>query len=205
MQTEVPFLAERTYELPPLILHPFSDASGPSTLIESSRASLILQGLLPGGEYSPEELECKLLEGRYCEIRMLFYVGRDLRRWMDQCTEFVDHNPELRAAGVRDLSFADMLAENPPQEVKEKLVRWGVADYKAIFCRALGLNVIFRDVPDQTLLTTDFIRNYYRYADWLFASYLKSAAFTKVSASHFNFQLFASGEYSRLLEQEWER
>ena len=37
-------------KLPPLILHPFADAGGPEKLVESSRASLVLQGLLPAGE-----------------------------------------------------------------------------------------------------------------------------------------------------------
>ena len=36
-----------TEMLPPLILHPFADAGGPDKLVESSRASLMLQGLLP--------------------------------------------------------------------------------------------------------------------------------------------------------------
>jgi len=204
MQTDVSAIRNQTYELPPLILHPFSDASGPNTLIESSRASLILQGLLPGGELTSDELERRLLDGRYCEIRMLFYVGRDLRRWLEQCMEFVEHNPELKAAGVRELSFAELLVENPPEEVRGKLVRWGVADYRAIFSRALGLHAVFENAPDRDVLTAEFVRNYYRYADWLFASYLKSAEFTKVNANRFSFQLFASGEYSRLLEQEWD-
>ena len=196
--------SDRMLKLPPLILHPFSDSNGPGKLVESSRASLMLQGLLPSGELTPDDLDRKLLDGRYCEIRMLFYVGRDLRRWLEQCMEFVEHNPELKAAGVRELSFAELLVENPPEEVRGKLVRWGVADYRAIFSRALGLHAVFENAPDRDVLTAEFIRNYYRYADWLFASYLKSAEFTKVNANRFSFQLFASGEYSRLLEQEWD-
>ena len=43
--------------LPPLILHPFADAGGPSKLVESSRANLKLQGLLPQGEASREDLD----------------------------------------------------------------------------------------------------------------------------------------------------
>jgi hypothetical protein len=203
MQTEALFATEQIYELPPLILHPFSDASGPNTLIESSRASLILQGLLPAGQQSSDELERKLLEGRYCEVRMLFYVGRDLRRWLEQCMDVVSRSEEMKASGVCELSFAEMLVDHPPEDVREKLVRWGVADYKAIFSRALGLNAIFENVPERGLLAADFIRNYYRYADWLFASYLKSAEHAKVNPEQFSFQLFASGEYSRMLEQEW--
>src|SRR5450631_2772489 len=81
------------FTLPPLILHPFADASGPGKLVESSRASLMLQGLLPAGEFTAEQLESRLVEGRFCEIRMLFYVGKDLVRWVEQCLEFVGGYP----------------------------------------------------------------------------------------------------------------
>src|SRR5579863_5505375 len=83
-------LATATQKLPPLILHPFADAAGPDKLVESSRASLMLQGLLPSGERSTDDLDKSLLEGRYCEIRMLFYVGKDLTRWIDQSLEHVE-------------------------------------------------------------------------------------------------------------------
>ena len=56
--------------LPPLILHPFSDPEGPAKLVESSRASMMLQGMLPNNEFSISELDRRLLEGRFCEIRM---------------------------------------------------------------------------------------------------------------------------------------
>ena len=94
-------LSSRT--LPPLILHPFADASGPDKLVESSRASLMLQGLLPSGERSTEELDRALIDGRYCEIRMLFYVGKDLVRWIEQCMEHLSHNPDsrTRASSIR--------------------------------------------------------------------------------------------------------
>ena len=82
-------------KLPPLILHPFADAGGPEKLVESSRASLVLQGLLPAGERNTQDIERTLLDGRFCEIRMLFYVGKDLLRWIDQCMEFVERSPEL--------------------------------------------------------------------------------------------------------------
>src|SRR5271170_2794400 len=87
--------------LPPLILHPFADAGGPDKLVESSRASLMLQGLLPSGERSNEELDRALIDGRYCEIRMLFYVGKDLVRWIEQCLEHTRGFPELRDRTVK--------------------------------------------------------------------------------------------------------
>ena len=30
---------------------------------------------------------------------MLFYVGKDLLRWIDQCLELVERTPELRGYG----------------------------------------------------------------------------------------------------------
>src|SRR5579863_9552455 len=86
--------------LPPLILHPFADAGGPSKLVESSRANLKLQGLLPQGEATREDLDKALLDGRYSELRMLFYVGKDLARWIEQCLEFVERNQEALPQGV---------------------------------------------------------------------------------------------------------
>src|ERR1700689_5118054 len=92
--------------LPPLILHPFADAGGPGKLVESSRANLMLQGLLPSGEPTNDEPDRALLDGRYCEIRMLFYVGKDLGRWIEQCLEHIGRDPALATRGIRYQSFA---------------------------------------------------------------------------------------------------
>src|SRR5208282_1112145 len=127
-------------KLPPLILHPFADAGGPDKLVESSRASLMLQGLLPSGERSTEELDRALIDGRYCEIRMLFYVGKDLVRWIEQCLEHISRDPALATRGIRYQSFAAYLVQHTPAPVQAKLRKWGVADYRSIFTRALGLN-----------------------------------------------------------------
>ena len=113
--------AHKVWTLPPLILHPFADSAGPGLLVESSRASLILQGLLPGGDQSQTDLEQKLLTGRYCELRMLYYVGKDLVRWVEQCLEFVDNTAELRGEGIEFQSFANLLVFDPPEPVREKL------------------------------------------------------------------------------------
>ncbi len=156
---------DRTWRLPPLILHPFSDAAGPNKLVESTRASMMLQGFLPNNEFTVSELDRKLLDGRYCEIRMLYYVGKDLTRWIDQCMDLVNRDPVLRKEGVKEQSFANLLIEDPPEVVREKLWKWQVADYKSIFSRAMGLNMVFADAPGRLALADAFIRNYYRYAD----------------------------------------
>ena len=154
------YTPDRTWKLPPLILHPFSDSSSPQKLVQSSRASLMLQGLLPKETYSIQELQQILLDGRYCEIRMLYYVGKDLVRWIDQSAEFVSREAELNASGIVWQSFSELVVEDPPLPVRDKLRTWGVADYRSIFARAIGLNAVFADAPERTLLADEFIRNY---------------------------------------------
>ena len=193
----------KTWKLPPLILHPFAEAAGPDKLVESSRASLMLQGLLPSGQMTREELDRKLLDGRFCEIRMLFYVGKDLLRWIEQCLESVERDEDLKRNGFGYQAFAAVLIEDPPRNIREKLKNWGVADYKSIFTRALGLNAIFNEVPQRHLITDEFVRHYNRYADQLFACRQLLWSFGEIKPSQFDFDLYASGEYSRMLEREW--
>src|SRR6266849_1100013 len=196
-------LEKKTNTLPPLILHPFADANGPGKLVESSRASLMLQGLLPSGERATEDLDKALIEGRYQEIRMLFYVGKDVTRWIEQCVDYVERQPELRSLGIRPQSFAAYLVSHSPAAVEAKLRQWGVGDYRAIFMRALGLNALLADMPSRRYFSADFVRNYYRYADQLFLARQAQEPFKDISAMGFDFEIFASGEYSRRLEREW--
>jgi hypothetical protein len=189
--------------LPPLILHPFADAGGPGKLVESSRASLKLQGLLPAGEASREELDRALLDGRYSELRMLFYVGRDLARWIDQCLELIERNSEQLPKTLCYQSFAELLTQNAPQAVQAKLRKWGVGDYQSIFSRALGLQYMFAEAPPREILSDDFVRNYFRYADQIFTVKQGETPFTSLQASDFTFDLYSSGEYSRMLERSW--
>lgn len=196
---------DRVWDLPPIILHPFSDPTGPDQLVESSRAHLMMQGLLPLGKFSKDDVERRFLTGRYTEIRMLFFVGRDLARWLEQCEEFASRDELLSAAGVNAGSFVRLLIDHTPTAVKEKLTRWGVADYRAIFMRALGLNSVFSEAPERDSLTPHFIKFYYRYADQMFLSRQASEASPRLSPANFTYDLFASGEYSRMLEKAWEQ
>jgi hypothetical protein len=192
-----------TYTLPPLILHPFSDAGGPAQLLESSRATLMLQGVLPGDDGLRDDLEKKVLEGRYSEIRMLYYVGKDVNRWIDQCLEFVERIPELRGQNLCWQSFARLLTEDTPLPVRHKLSDWGVVDYRALFTRGLGLNTVFAGIPERQSLSDDFVRNYYRFADQMFQCVLTRGTGADLEALGCDFELYASGEYSRMLEREW--
>jgi hypothetical protein len=194
----------RVWALPPIILHPFADPEGPDQLVESSRAHLMLEGLLPSGELSAEELQRRFLSGRFTEIRMLYYVGKDLERWLDQCLDLVERDEELRGSGAAAASFMHLLIEHAPKSVREKLARWGVADYRSIFRRALGLKAVFADCPPFESLTPAFIRYYYRYADQLYQCRLQTEVYAELPPAQFTFELFASGEYTRMLERQWE-
>ena len=196
-------LGTQRWELPPLILHPFSDQSGPSKLLDSSRASLMLNGLMPN-DSNEDDLTRRLLEGRLCELRMLYFVGKDVHRWMEHCMDFTNGVRQLDASGIREQSFAEFLVQSPPANVRNKLRAWGVLDYKAIFSRAVGLFTIFAQPPAEEIVSPEFIRNYYRYADHLFACRQQIQPFTEIGDSNFSFEIYASGEYSRMLEKSWE-
>ena len=168
MSLPITTLGERVWELPPLILHPFNERVPPSVLLENSKAALMLSGLIPGDGSDQEDLQRRLLAGRYSEIRMLYYLGKDVFRWIGQCVEWSQRAPELSGAEIRPQSFAALLTADPPEAVKEKLVRWGVADYVSIFTRAIGLNAMFIQPPVFDTLAEEFLRNYHRYADFLY-------------------------------------
>ena len=92
---------------------------------------------------------------------------------------------------------------SPPESVKEKLVKWGVADYVSIFGRAIGINALFAEPPAFETLSEEFLGNYHRYADCLYRTYMESQVYARLDSANFHFTLYASGEYSRMLETEW--
>jgi hypothetical protein len=195
---------DRSYNLPPLILHPFAEPTGPQKLTQSSRASLMIQGLLPSGESTSSQLQRALLDGRYSELRMLYYVGKDLQRWIEQCIEFLQRPEGALPEAIQQQSFATLLIEDTPPNISEKLKRWGVIDFKAIFSRSLGLNAMFAQAPPAEILSEEFVRSYFRFADHLYLAYLGQGAHARLNPERFRFELYSSGEYSRLLERSWE-
>lgn len=188
-------------KLPPLILHPFSSANSPAKLVDASRASLVLQGLLEAKD-SADELDRRLLEGRYCEITMLFYLGKDLVRWAEQCVDMVGRGGGNGAA-LRAESFADLLVEDPPPGVLAKLRAWGVHEHRSIFTRAFGLHAAFENLPGREHFAPDFVRHYHRFADHMFACRREMVQYDRVTSADYDFQLFASGEYTKMLETQW--
>jgi len=63
-----------------------------------------------------------------------------------------------------------------------------------------------RDVhqpPAFDALAEEFLRNYHRYADCLYRCFMDSQPHRAAVSARFQFDLYASGEYSRRLESEW--
>jgi len=203
-------------QLPPLILHPFGggdsladsddgDAAthaGSRVLVEGSRAALALQGLI-GSTEDEFELNRRLLAGRYQEIRMLLFLGKDLFRWLQQCVDSMRRSDQADSR-INEQSFAAMLVEEPPLRVKDKLERWGVTDRRAVFSRAIGIHSMFNVPPPMDSLSPTMLRNYHRYADHAYICFQHLNPYFPLDSQQYVFEIYASEEYSRLLSDQWE-
>jgi hypothetical protein len=188
-------------QLPPLILHPFSGGTGTSELVDGSLASLALEGLVDSAE-EESILHRRMLTGRYQEVRMLLFLGKDIFRWMQQCVEYVrsSDSPDTK---IVEQSFASLVVDHPPEGVRLKLEGWGVTDRRAVFSRAVGIHSLFQDPPPVESLSPIFLRNYHRYADHAYICYQHSTAFVPLDGLSCRFELYASEEYARLLSDGW--
>jgi hypothetical protein len=191
------------FRLPPLILHPFSTPEDTSVLMDSSRASLALQGFLPREDDRTEELDRQLLRGRYAELRMLYYIGKDLIRWTEQCAETVLVANGFGDRRLRPETFAVLLVQYVPTHVRVKLEGWGVLDFAALFRRSIGMHSVFSELPVASGLNPDFLRRYHRHLDQWYEQRLRESMFDRPEADEFTFELYASGEYTMMLEQSW--
>lgn len=200
---EMSVMTPATLRLPPLILHPFSTPDDTSVLVESSRANLILQGFLPPTNTPENELDQHLLRGRFAELRMLFYVGKDLTRWVEQCVEVAKAALDEQHHKLTAESFAAFLIEHIPSHVQSKLEGWGVVDYRSLFRRAIGLHCVFSEVPTPQVLAPEFLRRYHRHADRWFENRLRDNSYVPAEPNSLTFDLYASGEYAQMLEQTW--
>jgi hypothetical protein len=196
------------WQLPPLILHPFNGGGSTSELVEGSRASLTLQGFLQsdGSTVNADEyeLERRVIVGRYQEIRMLIFLGKDISRWMQQCVDFMERSGDP-ATKMSEQSFASLVVESPPAGVKTKLEKWGVTDRRAVFSRAIGVNTLFNAPPPLESLSPVFLKNYHRFADHAYICFQHLKPFQALDSKQFDFEIYASEEYARLLSEQWEK
>ena len=189
-------------QLPPLILHPFSGGAGTADLLDGSLASLALDGFVSSSE-EESALRRRMLAGRYAEVRMLLFLGKDIFRWMRQCVEHIS-NSNAADERIVEQSFAALVVENPPEGVERKLLGWGVTDRRAVFSRAIGIHSLFQEPPPASTLSPTFLKHYHRYADHAYICYQHSQAFLPIESASFQFDLYASEEYARMLAAKWE-
>jgi hypothetical protein len=67
----------------------------------------------------------------------------------------------------------------------------------------VGLQALFTQPPPFEILRGEFLSSYHRYADALFCSYLESRPHRTISPGQFPFDLYASGDYTKMLETQW--
>ncbi|HVW09119.1 MAG TPA: hypothetical protein VHC90_11090 [Bryobacteraceae bacterium] len=188
--------------LPHLILHPFGAASATDQLLEGSRAAMDLQeAALSNPRYS--EIQERVLLGRYQEIRMLLFLGKDVFRWIDQCLDQLKRSGDI---GVKTNAqfFSALIVDSPPEPVKKKLEEWGVSDRRAVFSRAIGIRCLFEEPPDIGMLSPMFLENYHRFADYAYVCFQQMKPYQPVDGPVFDFRIFASEEYSRILADQWQ-
>ena len=182
-----------------MILHPFNNGADAGAILASIRLSLSADILhAPDGDRA--EARERLLQGKYCEFRMLCFIGRDLKRWMLQCTDFVSRDALLANTGIREQSFSDLLVKRTPPSVETRFESWGVVDYHRILRRAIGIGAIFPYPPEYTLLSTEFLENCGAFADILFACYQELTSFRALDPDQFHFALYTSSEYISAIE-----
>ena len=192
---------ERT-TLPPLILHPFGGDSGTAQLIDGSRAAVALQDAsLSNPQYA--DIQQRVLLGRYQEIRMLLFLGKDIFRWIDQCMDQMERSGNV---GLRTNAqcFSALIVDSPPESVKKKLEDWGVSDRRAVFSRAIGIRCLFEEPPDIDMLSPMFLEHYHRFADYSYICFQQMRPWQPMDGGSYDFAIYASEEYSRLLAEQWQ-
>jgi hypothetical protein len=188
-------------QMPPLILHPFSGGRENDPL-DGVRADLALRGIASSDD-EDTALYRRMIAGRYQEVRMLIFLGKDIFRWLGQCVEHVNAD-EKDGSRVVEQSFAALLVEEPPDSVRRKLDLWGVTDRRAVFSRAIGIYSLFSEPPPVDSLSSIFLRNYHRFADHAYICFQHLKPFTPLGARRFQFEIYASEEYARLLSDQWD-
>jgi hypothetical protein len=134
---------------------------------------------------------------------MLYYIGKDVSRWTEQCAETAAASGEFAGRRIGPESFAYFLVNHVPGHVRSKLEGWGVLDFCSLFRRSIGLHAVFADVPMAQSFSQEFLRRYHRHLDQWYEQRLKSAGCERPGPEEFTFDLYASGEYTQMLEQSW--
>jgi len=117
--------------------------------------------------------------------------------------DFAERTPELSRKGIRAQSFAGYLIEKTPSSIAHKLQAWGVSDQRSVFSRAVGVTCALENPPTAETFTPLCLENYHRFLDYLYVCYQNLNPFTELESENFTVDIYASAEYSQLLEEQW--
>ncbi len=176
-------------QLPPLILHPFSNSDDVEKL-----------AVFTGGD----EGAWRSFDARCSEIRMLCYIGKDLDRWLAQCLEFLSQNSETSAQAVSEADLIRLLLFETPEPVKVKLATWGIKNFEAVFTPALGLSQIFSHAPEPSTLSPRFVERFREYAGLLYRIRVDGQQPETAAGVKLSFEMYSSKEYIAMFEKEWD-
>jgi hypothetical protein len=172
-------------QLPPLVLHPCDHQFDPSRLSDVLNCDT--------------SAKC-FLEARYAELRMLCFVGKDINRWLGQCLDTA-----LADSGISEASLIGLLLFDPPSRVVRKMQDWKINNSQVIFSRALGLNAVYPHPPEPDGISEALLRDMHHYADALFDCRFKLRYELELHSQEYDFEIYSSAEYARILSNEWER
>jgi len=73
-----------------------------------------------------------------------------------------------------------------------------------VFSRAIGVTCTLNSPPTAETLTPLCLEHYHRFLDYLYVCYQNLDPFTELEAENFSVEIYASAEYSQILEEQWE-
>jgi hypothetical protein len=66
------------------------------------------------------------------------------------------------------------------------------------------MHSLFSDPPPAVSLSPIFLKNYHRFADHAYICFQHLTPFVPLDAKRFQFEIYASEEYARLLSDQWD-
>jgi len=112
-------LGERVWEMPPLILHLFNQRVPADSLLENSRAALMLSGLYPATAQAAKNFAAASSLDAWARSACCIFSARISSAGWTSGVESVRRIPEYDEAGIRTQSFAGLLISDTPGAVKE--------------------------------------------------------------------------------------
>ncbi len=112
-------------QLPPLILHPFSGGGGIGDPVRGNQRQSCADRVDPSRTKMTPSSSAACWPGRYQEVRMLIFLGKDLFRWLGQCVEFVASGEGADVRIIEQSFRSAPWSTHPPGTRAQKVDRLG--------------------------------------------------------------------------------